>query len=139
MRKVLGGSMYDTETAKFLGFCEYGRPGDFNHYSERLYRTKSGKYFIYGEGGARTRYAGRSGDLWTDGELIDPVTEDVAKQWAEKELTGDEYEAAFGDVVEDTAQISATIKTELKEKFDAKKKERGMTTVDLLSDMIEIL
>ena len=135
--------MYDTETAKFLGSCEYGRPGDFNHYyREELYRTKSGKYFVYGEGGARTRYAGRSGDLWTDGEMIDPVTEDVAKLWAEKELTGDEYEAAFGDVVEveeDTTQISATIKTELKEKFDAKKKERGMTTVELLSDMIESL
>ena len=134
--------MYDTKTAKLLGFCEHGRPGDFNHYyREELYRTKSGKYFVYGEGGARTQYAGRSGDIWTDGELINPVSEDAAKQWAEKELTGDEYEAAFGDVVdaEDTTQISATIKTELKEKFDAKKKERGMTTVELLSDMIESL
>ena len=139
MRKVLGGSKYDTETAKFLGSCEYGRPGDFNHYREELYRTKSGKYFVYGEGGARTRYAGRSGDLWTDGELIAPVTEDVAKQWAEKELSGDGYEAAFGAVVEDTVQISAAIKTELKEKFDAKKKERGMTTVELLSEMINNL
>ena len=56
MKKVINGALYDTSTAKLLGEDSYSNPGDFQHWVETLYRTKSGKYFLHGKGGAMTKY-----------------------------------------------------------------------------------
>ena len=54
MYKVINGKKYNTDTAKLLGtwYAEYS-PTDFNYYGESLYRTKSGNFFMYGEGKAK--------------------------------------------------------------------------------------
>ena len=57
MKQVIEGKRYDTETATKIG--EGGGkayPGDFHYYSEALYVTKKGSYFLAGEGGPLSRY-----------------------------------------------------------------------------------
>ena len=54
MKKIINNKLYDTDTAKRLG---YDGGGDgFDSWTEELYKKRTGEYFIYGEGGARTRY-----------------------------------------------------------------------------------
>jgi len=52
MKKIIKGSLYNTDTAKFLGCIEPAgqNTNDLNFFRETLYRTKSGKYFLHGEG-----------------------------------------------------------------------------------------
>ena len=137
MKKTIGGSKYDTDTAKMVGSNAYGQVGDFSHWEEELYKTKSGKFFLHGEGGANSRYGVWEGNEGSYGEKIMPMSEEEAKKWTESALDGDEYENIFGDVEEDTAQISAIITQEAKDKLEVKKKELRMTTSELIQKLIK--
>ena len=110
MKKVINGKVYDTGTAKELAF--YSNAGDwrdFSHFVERLYRKKTGEYFLHGEGGPMTRYAEATGqNSWSSGERIMPMTYQEAAAWAEEHLDGDEYEEIFGKIVEDETRKSVT-------------------------------
>ena len=115
MKKVINGALYDTETAKLLGKDSYSNRRDFRYWVETLYRTKSGKYFLHGEGGAMTKYAVSVGqNEWSSGEKIIPLDLESAQKWAEEHLDGDDYLAAFGEPEERTTiMISAATKARL--------------------------
>jgi len=97
MKKIINKKLYDTETAQNIGADGNGyNANDFNCVCETLYRKRTGEYFLHGEGGARSRYASREGNMWGWGQQIIPLTYDEAQEWAEKHLTADEYAEAFG-------------------------------------------
>lgn len=101
MRKVINGRVYNTATSTFLGEAAYSNRTDFDFWSEELYKNKAGAYFLYGEGGASSKYSRRIGtNSWAGGEAITPLTEEEAKKWAEEYLDADKYEAIFGDTEE---------------------------------------
>lgn len=98
MKKIIKGKLYNTETAKEIAAWSNGLGyRDFNWCEETLYRKKTGEYFIAGEGGARSKYAERHGDMWGAGEEIVPMTEDEARTWAEHRLDADDYIEIFGE------------------------------------------
>lgn len=135
MKKVINGSLYDTETAKLLGEDSYSNSRDFAHWRESLYRTKSGKYFLHGEGGALTKYAVCvAQNEWSGGEKIIPLDLDSAQKWAEEHLDGDEYIKAFGEPEErTTVMISAATKAKLS---DIKAKT-GKSFGDIIADAVD--
>ena len=137
MKKVISGALYDTETAKLLGEDSYSNPGDFQYWVETLYRTKSGKYFLHGKGGAMTKYAVSVGlNEWSGGEKIIPLDLDSAQKWAEEHLDGDEYIKAFGEPEErTTVMISAATKARLS---DIKAKT-GKSFGDIIAEAVELL
>jgi len=102
MKKIINGKMYDTETAKEVASCYHGDgPRDFRHYSESLYKKRTGEYFLAGEGGPMSHYAVTVGqNSWSGGEKIIPLTYSEATEWAEHEMDADEYQAEFGPVSE---------------------------------------
>lgn len=101
MKKIINGKKYDTETAKEMGYFMAGcNRGSFYFYEETLYKKKTGEWFLYGDGNACSKYSAcDDGQSWGTSEII-PLTEDEAKKWAERHLTGDEYETCFGEVEE---------------------------------------
>lgn len=140
MKKILKGCMYNTETAKMLACSEHGQIGSFGYFAEELYLTKSGKYFIHGEGGAKTQYAKPDGDgMWMSGEAIRPISEDSAKEWAESELSGDEYERVFGEVSDEVARLAMNVRPDIKERFDTEKKSRNLTGAEFIEYMLDKL
>ena len=111
MKKVINAKVYDTDTATFLAEYDSGHSvTDFQHYTEELYRKKTGEFFIYGEGGPASRYsqACPTGG-WDGGRKIVPLTYEQAREWAEKNLNADEYEEIFGEVVEDDSRMTVTL------------------------------
>ncbi|MBQ8935890.1 MAG: hypothetical protein IJ049_05805 [Oscillospiraceae bacterium] len=102
MNKIINGKKYSTTTAEEL--ASYSNMYDFrnfDYFSETLYRKKSGEFFLYGEGGALTKYAKTVGqNEWSGGHEIIPLSIAEAKEWAAEHLDGDVYEDIFGPVEE---------------------------------------
>ena len=111
MKKVINGKMYDTDKAKCLGEWDNGIYGfDFDAIYEALHRKRTGEFFLYGKGGARTQYAEPRGqNSWGGGERIMPLSYSEAQEWAEDHLDGEEYEQIFGEIVEDESSVTVTI------------------------------
>ena len=47
MKKVINGLLYNTETAKEIGYHSENFPGDFKYVCETLYKKKTGEYFLH--------------------------------------------------------------------------------------------
>lgn len=109
MKRVINGKRYDTDTAKIMGSDSYSYPGDFNHWSETLYRKQTGEFFLYGAGGPASKYAEAIGmNQWSGGSRIFPLSLEAAQKWAEDHLDGDAYEKIFGEIEESTKKRTVT-------------------------------
>ena len=138
MKKVINGVLCDTSTAKHLGSASYLGDRDFAHWDEELYRTKSGKYFLYGEGGPASRYAVTIGqNEWSGGEKIQLLSRETAMKWAEEYLDGDEYIAAFGDPEETEKAMSIILPIKTRERLEALKRETRMTFSEIITRAID--
>lgn len=111
MKKIINGKVYDTSTAeRVCGWSNGSSTSDFGYCSEDLYRKRTGEFFLYGEGGPRSRYAVSCGNNdWGYGESIIPLTYDAARKWAEDHLSADQYESIFGEVADDDSRASVTL------------------------------
>ena len=103
MQKIIKGRKYDTDTAQKVCSYDNGLPeSDFDALCEQLYIKRTGEFFLYGYGGARTAYAEADGNMWTSGERIVPLSENDAKAFAEE-----------GDTYRTTITLSAGTKKKL--------------------------
>ena len=51
MKKIINGRLYNTESAKKVGYYNNGRIyNDFSFFEETLYRKRTGEFFLHGEG-----------------------------------------------------------------------------------------
>ena len=71
MKKIISGKSCDTEKATLLGSINIGEFGDPTGYEEALYLTKSKQHFIYGNGGAESKYIKPTMELFTDEQAAD--------------------------------------------------------------------
>ena len=109
MKKVINGRRYDTDAAKEMGSASFSNRRDFNYWAETLYRKNTGEFFLYGEGGPRSRYAEVVGqNEWSGGEKIIPLSLEAAQKWAEENLDAEGYEKIFGVIEEDSAKRTVT-------------------------------
>lgn len=110
MKKIIRGKVYDTDTAEKVGGWAKGLEDNLYWVEEELYRKRTGEFFLCGSGGPGSKYAVSTGDSnWRSGEEIIPLSYQAAQEWAEKRLSADEYEAIFGEVVEDDSKTMMTI------------------------------
>ena len=131
MKKIINGKRYDTDTATLIGSAGYGYPGDFNYWTEDLYRKKTGEFFLYGEGGPMSRYSRRTGqNEISGGAEIRPLSLKEAQEWAEEHLDADEYEQVFGKIEEGKTQIATWIADSVKADAD-QLREKGYTFADI--------
>lgn len=138
MKKIINGKRYDTEKAEYIGEASYSNPGDFNHWTEELYRKRTGEYFLYGAGGPSSKYAVRVElNSWSGGEKLVPITYEEAKEWVEKYLEADKYEELFG-VVEDLSRTSITLSVPMAaaDMLRRESAKTGKSISDIASDLI---
>ena len=111
MVKYIKGRVYDTVKARIVGSS-----GD-----QTLYRKRTGEYFLGGD------------------SKITVLTVNEAEAWAEEHLTTDEYDAAFGEIVEDESltHISYNIKAENAERIRRAMSETGKSGGAIIDELIE--
>lgn len=107
MKKIINGKKYDTGTATIVKEKKFYNYADFYAGAETLYRKRTGEFFVFFDENIFTdilqneAYEKFDYNLaWHNGEAIMPISISVAKRWAERHMTGDEYEAVFGEVEE---------------------------------------
>jgi hypothetical protein len=101
MKKIIDELVYDTEKANVIGSYSKGWYGDSNAWDATLYITKvSKRYFVAGLSNLITRYAqfGQIPGLKIQEETVIPMTKEEAFIWAERFLSKEEVEAAFGNI-----------------------------------------
>lgn len=103
MKKIINNKLYNTDTANRLIYWYNDLPSnDIYYYAEELYIKKTGEYFLYGEGGARSPYGSYDCEercSYPDWSII-PLTEAKAKEWAVGHCSADKYMELFGAVAE---------------------------------------
>lgn len=111
MKKIINGKVYDTTVAvKIAEWCNNRWDDNLYYCTEDLYRKRTGEFFLHGEGGPMSKYAeSRGNNSWCGGAKIIPLSYESAQEWAEEHLSADEYEAIFGEVVEDESRTYITI------------------------------
>ena len=86
MKKVIGGKIYNTETADLIASWHNNLArGDFGNCEEDLYVTKKGAYFVHGVGGATSRWAepvGNNGRAGGSGAIV--LSKAEALEWCEQ-------------------------------------------------------
>ena len=135
MLKIIKGRKYDTVTATKICSYDNGLPeSDFDALCEQLYIKRTGEFFLYGYGGARTAYAEADGNMWTSGERIVPLSENDAKVFAEEQV----YEQYFGEASEgDTYRTTITLSAGAKKKLQSLALERRENISQTIERLIE--
>ena len=101
MKKVIDGKMYNTETAKEIADWDNGYNGsDFRCCSETLYRKKNREFFLYGDGGAMSKYSESYGNDTVGSSDITALSIDEVKDWLQEKQCIDAYEKLFGVIPE---------------------------------------
>lgn len=140
MKQIIKGKKYDTDTARKVGMASNGEGWrDFRYYEETLFCKRTGEYFLYGAGGPASRYAVSAGqNTWSGGEQLIPLTFENAREWAEKNLSADEYEAEFGEVTEDETSkvITLSMPTNIIETARRNAQEAGMSLSAYIASLI---
>lgn len=131
MKKIINGKLYNTNTAQEIGHADNGCfDDDIDYVWEALYRKKTGEFFLYGIGGARSGYAESIGSGSTSGgRQIIPLSYDSAREWAEQHLTAEGYAAAFS-ISEDEETVTMCISMKAAEADIIRRNaaKEGMTT-----------
>lgn len=108
MKKISNGEVYDTETARYIGGWD-NKHCEQDYICEKLYCKRTGEYFLYGDGGPRTKYSKMEGyNTWVGGEMIIPLTYDKAKEWAEEHLKADDYLKEFEPIADNNNKINCS-------------------------------
>ena len=101
MKKIIDGKRYDTETSTEIDRYSNGHhAGDLHRYSETLYRTKSGAWFLHRRGGPLSEMGESIGNERHGSEDIQPLTTDEAFTWLAKNDPA-KAEEHFADRIQD--------------------------------------
>ncbi len=77
MKKIINKKTYNTDTASLEGHITFGSFGESVGYEEKLFKTRTGNYFLYVAGGADSKYPE---------ENIIPFTAAQAKAWIKENV-----------------------------------------------------
>lgn len=103
MKKVIDGKVYNTETAIEIDYYSSNYYcNDFNYFSETLYKTKKGNYFLFGSGNAMSKYSCSVGNNGRGGSSdIIALTESEAMEWMEEHGDPEIMEKEFSHALEE--------------------------------------
>ncbi len=102
MKRIIDGKSYNTETAYLIAEWDNGLfYNDFYHCSEELYQTVKENWFLYGSGGAASKYSTTSGNSSSGSCAIIPLTAIQALKWLEQKEFTDEIEEHFPNEIEE--------------------------------------
>lgn len=140
MLKNVKGKTYDTDKAQSIGTVGRKEQQDADYMRETLFKKRTGEYFLFGEGGEASKYAVHlSHNKWSEGKIIIPLSYAEAKDWAKRNLIGEEYDSEFGEIAENHSKTHVCISVSkfTAEKLKRKAQKLGMTVSALIEKFSE--
>lgn len=145
MKKRIHGLMYNTETAKLIAEVDNGFPvNDFKHAEYKLFKKRTGEYFLYGKGGGLSDCAQYNPAMggYQGGEIIKPYTIDETKAWLEEwqdDFDHDIYDQEFGKIKRSGEKVSKlfSITTSAAEKLERMASVQGKTQSEIVENLID--
>lgn len=138
MRKIIGGKVYDTDTATYIDERDNGRGfTDHRFLRQELYRKRTGEYFLYGEGGGLTPHADTYGDSMGWGEEIIPFSYEQARTWAEVYSEPEVYEQEFEVKDEDYKILPVKLPQQLYDTLKKQAEEDNKTLKEFIVDKVK--
>ena len=102
MRAIINRKIYDIDTATAVASWSNGQAtSDFSYLCETIYRTPRGNWFLYGEGGAASKYARQHNGYSSEGEEIVPLDESKALDHLEAWNKIEAIQKYFPDEIEE--------------------------------------
>jgi hypothetical protein len=101
MQKTINKIKYNTDKATLIGKASNHGGNDFRAWTEKLYLTSKGNWFLHGMGGPMTAYADHCLNSSSDGERIIPKTPEEALAWCEEHNIQDAIDTHFSDMIEE--------------------------------------
>ena len=132
MKKIISNKVYDTETAELVASYHDSTC------AERLYRKRTGEYFLHGRGSSdNDDYAVWKGNRVTGSEQIKPLTPKMAMAWAAKHLSRQQYDDIFGATADDQKMtISLSLPVGAVNTLKNAAAEQGRTASALIAELI---
>jgi hypothetical protein len=126
MKRIIDGITYNTDTATFLcGIeCSTEYQNDLDWHDTSLYLTRTGRFFLQGEGNACSMWARAIGSgSKTGGEGILPCTPEEAREHLERADEWEEIERLFpkdrddrGDEIDDEVRSTLRLPRSLQQR-----------------------
>lgn len=126
MKKIIKGSRYNTETARFIRKVDHSNEKETG-WEERLYRTKSGLWFLHSFGGKKSRYAV---------PIIQPISEDAAVAWLDDNFGRDVVQEVLCKVSGVATPVTVLIPQQLMDSLEQKRAETGQSRTDVVLDAL---
>lgn len=101
MKAIINRKVYNTDTAIEIANYTNGYSSDFRYYTESLYKTKNGSWFLAGEGGAMSKYSQPESNGRGYGRKITPLSDKETMEWLEETEHYDELEEHFGNHIKE--------------------------------------
>lgn len=97
MKKIINDKLYNSETAtRLYHYDNKLYTTDINYYSEALYKTKKGSYFLLKEGGAMSKMSKSNGISKTGDMDIEAFSPEEAQDYLIEHQAIDVFEIEFG-------------------------------------------
>jgi hypothetical protein len=102
MQELINGKLYDTKEAEEIAsYSTGGSSSDFDYFRESLYRTENGRWFLAGEGHAKTHYGSTTADGMRGwGSAIHALSEKDAFEWCQRKGKVEVAREHFADHIE---------------------------------------
>lgn len=103
MKKIIDGLLFDTETAELITEWEnHYHYGDSSWCQEKLFKTKKGRYFLYGKGGPLSIYSVPVGNNASGGgEDIRLLSKEEALAWCGEKGIVEEVLGEFAELIKE--------------------------------------
>ena len=143
MKRVIGGKQYNTETAKLVGNWTNGlNPTDYLYGEERLYRTRSGCYFLHCYGCPRSKSNPWESPEEEGLEKILPLNFQQAEQWARESLSIEGYQTAFGNTTseetdEEKVILSVSVPKRTRDLLQREKEKTGKSISAIITECVD--
>lgn len=131
MKKIISNKVYDTETAELVATYRD------SSCAERLYRKRTGEYFIHGRGNSDSKYAVWKGNGVSGSEQIIALTPKEAETWGRAHLNRQQYDDVFGSGSESQKQtISLSLPVGAVKALKNAAAEQGRTSSAVVASLI---
>lgn len=101
MKTTINNKVYDTDKATLVAEASNYGGNDFRAWTEDLYLTAKGNWFLHGRGGPMSKYADHYLNSSTDGERIVPMTAKEAYAWCETHQLQKAIDQYFPEMIEE--------------------------------------